>query len=91
MAAINIPETAAVIIGSLGKSQRFISRKLGQGVSEFVITEAIVDLGRLRAKAPKEMEVIVGERNNGMNRINVSPIPHKSRVVRFGSKGPLNV
>ena len=80
-------ETAAVIIGSLGKNRNFITRKLGQGVNKFVITEAITDLGRLGAKDPKMMEMVLGERNNGRNGINDSPTLHSSRVVRFGSRG----
>ena len=87
--AKNILETAAVIIGSLGKNWIFISRKLGQGDGKFVIIEATTDSGS--AVNPKETAVIVGERNNGMNWINDSSTAHKLRVVRFGSRGSLIV
>ena len=76
-----------MIIGSLGKFWRVISCKLGQGVGKFAISEAITDFGR--SGYEREMEVIVGERNKRMNRIDDSLIPHKSIVVRFGSKGSL--
>ena len=82
-------ETAAAIIGSLGKNRRVISCKLGQGVGKFVIIEATTDVEG--AENSKETEVIVGERNNGMIGINDSVISHKSRVVRFGSKGSLTM
>ena len=84
-------ETAAVIIGSLGKHERSISRKLGQDVGKFMITEATTDFGRLDVKYPKVMEVILGERNNGRNGTNDSPIFDSWRVVRFGSRGSLIV
>ena len=83
------PETAAVIIGSFGKDKRLIYRKLGHNVGRFVIIGATTHLGQ--ASNPKETEVIVGERKNGMNGINDGMISRKSRVVRFWSKGLLIV
>ena len=91
MAEKTILETAVVIIGSLGREKRFISCKFGQSVGKFMIMEATTNLGGRGASNPKEMEVVVGERNNGMNEINdFSTLPNL-RVVRFGSKGSLIV
>ena len=78
-----------MIIGSLGKELRQISCKLGQGVGKFVIIEATVDLGGRGTSNPKTMEVIVGERNNGMNEINDFSILINLRDIRFGSKSSL--
>ena len=82
-----ILETAVVIIGSLGKGQRSIRCRFGQDVGRFVIIEANPDMGGWGKKGPMEMEVIPGERNNGMNGTNDPSIPQKRRVFRFGSKG----
>ena len=80
-------EMAAAVIGSLGTDQRCISCILGQDIGKFAITEAITDMGDI--ENPRETEMFVGERNNGMNCINDSSADHKWIVLRFGSKGSL--
>ena len=80
----NSLDAASVIIGSLGKYWRVIFCKLGQDVGKFAISEAITDFGRPGDE--REMEVIVGERMDG---IDDSLILHRFTVVRFGSKGSL--
>ena len=81
----SIPETAAVIIGSLGREQRVIACKSGHSVGKIVTIEATIVLGGSNSN-PRWMEVVLGERNKGMDGINVPLIPHKERNFRFGNK-----
>jgi hypothetical protein len=81
-----IPETAAVIIGSLGRERRRISCRLGHRVGKVVIIEAVIALGRLDTN-PMLMTVVLGERNKGRDWMNSPVTGHKRRVFRFGNKG----
>jgi len=65
-----------------------MSCKLEHSVDKVVIVEAIVASGRSNSN-PRVMEVILGERNNGMKGINHPCIPVNLRVFKFGSKGSL--
>ena len=92
LVARTIPETAVVIIGSLGRISSTIAHKLGQIVGKVVIIEATVAFGKSgqsRSLNPRIMAVVLGEMNKGMSGINDLSTSHKRRVFRFGSKGLL--
>ena len=86
----SIPETAVMVIGSLGRVSRVINCKLGHSAEKVMIVEATIASGKSDSKL-RVTEVILGERNKEMNGINDSSISNKWRVFRFGSKGPLMV
>jgi hypothetical protein len=72
LVARSIPETAAVIIGSLGREWRLIACKLGHSVGK-VVTLKRPSLGEVGLDSNSRwMEVVLGERNKGMNGINDS-------------------
>ena len=83
-----IPETAAVIIGSLGSPGKMINCKLGHNVGRVVIIRATIAMEELDLNL-RWMKVVLGEMNKGMNGISESPIPHQPRISRFGNKGSL--
>ena len=88
--ARSISEMAAVTMASFGRESRRIVCMLGHSVGKVVIIEATIASGRLDSNLRK-MEVVLGERNKGMNGIDEAPTPHISRVFRFGNKGSLMV
>jgi len=63
---------------------------LGHRVGKVVTIEATIASGRLDSNL-RRMEVVLGERNKGMNGIDGPLTPHISRVFRFGNKGSLIV
>ena len=62
-----ISETAAVIIGSLGRRSRVIAFKSGHSLGRVVTIDATIAVGRSGSLNLKRMEVVLGERNRGMN------------------------
>ena len=64
--ARTILETAAVIIGSVGRKWRLIFCKFGHSVGKFEIIEATMALGQSDPN-PRKMEVTPRERKEGMN------------------------
>ena len=79
-------ETAATIVGFLGRQWRRVVRKLGHNVGKVVIIEATTALGGF-GLSWMLMAVVVGERSEGMNGINLGMVDHDSRYFRFGSNG----
>ena len=86
--ARSIPETAAVVIGSLGRDWRLTSSKLGHIVWRVASSGGTVALWRLgRPVNLISMVMVLGERNKGMKGT-ISPVADRnSRVLRFGNKG----
>ena len=87
----SIPETAAVVIGFLGRLWRVTTCKSGHSVDKVVIIEGITASGWSDTKSRKRLdlnvrvtEVVLVERNNGMNGISHPSILVNSRVFRFG-------
>ena len=58
-----------MIIESLGREMRLIDRKLGHSFGNVVRIDATVTFGGLD-KNLRSMEVVLGERNKGMNGMN---------------------
>ena len=85
MVTRSIPEMAAVISRLLGELKRTTSCKLGHSLGKVVIAEAIVTSGMLNSNE-RRTELVLGERNKGMNGINHPCISVDVRVFKFGSK-----
>ena len=85
--ARNISETAAVIIGSLGKMQRVIACKLGHRVGRIVTVEATIALKWFDPKSTMKMEVIVGERNKEIDGRDDALISDKKKHSDSGERG----
>lgn len=86
MVARSISETAVMIIGPPGRERSLIDSKLGHSLEKVVTIEATIASETLFVNL-SEMEVVLGERSEGMNETNDSSTLHKSRVLRFGSRG----
>ena len=77
---------AAVIVGLIDRVRRLIACNLEHIVGKVVIAEMITASGMSNRNLSATV-VVLGERNKGMNGIQkCSPIPHNSRVFRFGNK-----
>lgn len=81
------PETAAVIIGSLGKPSKVIYCKLGHSVGRAVIIEAVTTSGRF-VDAEIVIVVIAGDRNKGMMGMESPRVSRNAKVFNFGSNDP---
>ena len=90
MVARSIAETAVAIIGSLGRGKRLIACKSGHSVGKVVTIEATIAIGESDEKL-RSMQVVLGERNKGMNGIHDPAISPQLRAFRFGNKGSLMV
>ena len=90
MLARTTPDTAAAIIGSLGRRWRVISCKLEHRVGKVVITKASIAIGMMLGLTNRTLRTVaLGERNKGMNGMN-SPVGHRvSKIPKFGNKGSL--
>ena len=87
VAGEKLPDTAAVIVGSLGSQRRVIFRKLGQSAGNAVIIEAIIAISKSGKMSAMAMAVVLGERNKGVKGMNSPVMGHNSRVSRFGKRG----
>ena len=75
MVSRSILETAAVIVGSLGREHRVIAFKSGHSVGKVVTIEATTALGRLYLEKMRRMVVVLGDKNKGiygMNNLSIS-------------------
>ena len=85
------PETALVIIGSLGGQWSAMCCKLGHRVEKVFIVEATSTLERPCVSNVIPISMVPGETNKGMKGANSAVVERNSRVLRFGSKGPLKL
>jgi hypothetical protein len=81
-------ETVAVIAGSRDRKRRRIVCNFGHNVGK-VATSKAGDIALVGGRTVNVIlvDVVLGERNKGMNGMNSPTVDHNSRDFRFGNKG----